>query len=64
MAFCGGSEVKNLPAKAGDRGQISGYGKSPGEELVILMDFQVEEHSFESHLKITNNVLRENKHTE
>ena len=29
--FPGGSEVKNLPANAGDSGSIPGSGKSPGE---------------------------------
>ena len=29
--FLGGSVVKNLPANAGDKGSISGLGRSPGE---------------------------------
>ena len=29
--FPGGSEVKNLPANAGDMGLIPGFGRSPGE---------------------------------
>ena len=29
--FPGGAVVKNLPAKAGDMGSISGLGRSPGE---------------------------------
>ena len=29
--FSGGSEVKNLPANAGDKGLILASGKSPGE---------------------------------
>ena len=29
--FPGGSEVKNLPANAGDTGFIPGLGRSPGE---------------------------------
>ena len=29
--FPGGSEVKNLPANAGDMGLIPGSGRSPGE---------------------------------
>ena len=31
MGFPGGSEVKNLPADAGDVSLISGWGRSPGE---------------------------------
>ena len=31
MGFTGGSEVKNLPASAGDVGSIPGLGRSPGE---------------------------------
>ena len=31
LGFLGGSEVKNLPANAGDTGSIPGLGKSPGE---------------------------------
>ena len=31
MGFHGGSVVKNLTAKAGDVGSISGSGRSPGE---------------------------------
>ena len=31
MSFPGGSEVKNLPANAGDVGSIPGSGRSPGE---------------------------------
>ena len=31
MGFSGGSEVKNLPANAGDMGSITGLGRSPGE---------------------------------
>ena len=31
MGFPGGSEVKNLPAHAGDMGLIPGLGRSPGE---------------------------------
>ena len=30
MGFPGGSEVKNLPANAGDMGLISGWERSPG----------------------------------
>ena len=30
LGFSGGSEVKNLPANAGDEGLISGSGRSPG----------------------------------
>ena len=29
--FLGGSVVKNLPANAGDKGSISGLGRSPGD---------------------------------
>ena len=29
--FPGGSEVRNLPANAGDAGSIPGLGRSPGE---------------------------------
>ena len=29
--FSGGTELKNLPANAGDAGSIRGSGKSPGE---------------------------------
>ena len=32
LGFPGDSEVKNLPANAGDAGSISGLGKLPGEE--------------------------------
>ena len=32
MGFPGGSEVKNLPANAGEAGSIPGSGKSPREE--------------------------------
>ena len=31
LGFPGGAVVKNLPAKAGDTGSISGLGRSPGE---------------------------------
>ena len=31
MGFPGGSEVKNLPASAGNAGLIPGSGRSPGE---------------------------------
>ena len=31
MGFPGGSEVKNLPANAGDAGSSLGSGRSPGE---------------------------------
>ena len=31
LGFPGGSEVKNLPANAGDVGLIPGSGRSPGE---------------------------------
>ena len=31
QSFLGGSEVKNLPASAGDSGSILGSGRSPGE---------------------------------
>ena len=31
MDFHGGSVVKNLTAKAGDEGSVSGSGRSPGE---------------------------------
>ena len=31
MGFPGSSEVKNLPASAGDTGSIPGPGRSPGE---------------------------------
>ena len=31
MAFTGGSVVKNLPARAGDTGSITGSERSPGE---------------------------------
>ena len=31
MGFSGVSEVKNLPANAGDMGSIAGLGRSPGE---------------------------------
>ena len=31
QGFLGGSEVKNLPASAGDSGSILGSGRSPGE---------------------------------
>ena len=31
LGFPGDSVVKNLPAKAGDMGSISGLGRSPGE---------------------------------
>ena len=31
LGFPGGSEVKNLPADAGDSGLIPGSGRSPGE---------------------------------
>ena len=31
VGFPGGSEVKNLPANAGDVGSIPALGKSPGE---------------------------------
>ena len=31
QGFPGGSVVKNLPAKAGDKGLIPGLGRSPGE---------------------------------
>ena len=30
LGFPGGSEVKNLPANAGDMGSIPGSGRSPG----------------------------------
>ena len=30
-SFPDGSVIKNLPANAGDRGSISGLGRSPGE---------------------------------
>ena len=30
MGFLGGSVVKNIPAKAGDKGLIPGLGRSPG----------------------------------
>ena len=33
LAFPGGSEVKNLPAKAGDADSIPGMGRSPGEGI-------------------------------
>ena len=31
QGFPGGSEVKNLPASAGDTGSVPGFGRSPGE---------------------------------
>ena len=31
MGFPGGSEVKNLPESAGDKGSVSGSGRSLGE---------------------------------
>ena len=37
--FRGGSEVKNLPASAGDMGSIPGFGRSPGERKGYLLQY-------------------------
>ena len=39
LGFPGGSEVKNLPANAGDMGLIPGSGRSPGEENDNLLQY-------------------------
>ena len=39
VGFPGGSEVKNLPANAGDVGAIPGSGRSPGEGNGNLLQY-------------------------
>ena len=39
MGFPGGSEIKNLPANAGDMGSIPGSGRSSGEGNDNLLQY-------------------------
>ena len=43
MGFPGGSVVKNLPAKAGDRGSIPDLGRAPGKETATHSSILVSE---------------------